>query len=116
MAHLVAELQRLAEVGLVADNVSVPDYEAALAEALALSTVHVKRVLQEFRVQGVPDTRRNLVTMFDFEMVVAAGGFDPAYLHQIDGSRLRVTADQDERDALLCDKSWRNARRWRRFR
>ncbi|MGJ4912290.1 Crp/Fnr family transcriptional regulator [Bradyrhizobium sp. HKCCYLS2033] len=88
MAHLVAELrQRLAEAGLVADNeYQFPITQAALAEALGLSTVHVNRVLQEFRSQGVLDIRRNVVTMFDLEKVVAAGGFDPAYLHQINGS------------------------------
>ncbi|WP_244423123.1 Crp/Fnr family transcriptional regulator [Bradyrhizobium sp. ORS 375] len=86
LAHLLAELrQRLAEVGLVDDNeYQFPLTQSALADALGLSTVHVNRVLQEFRSQRVLDIRKNLVTLFDVKKVVAAGGFDPAYLH---GSR-----------------------------
>lgn len=88
MAHLLAELrQRLAEVGLVDDNeYQFPITQSDLADALGLSTVHVNRVLQEFRSQRVLDIRKNLVKLIDVDKVVAAGEFDPAYLHQIDNS------------------------------
>lgn len=88
MAHLLAELrQRLAEVGLVEDNeYQFPITQSDLADALGLSTVHVNRVLQEFRSQRVLDIRKNLVKLIDVDKVVAAGEFDPAYLHQIDNS------------------------------
>jgi len=87
MAHLFAELrQRLAVVGLADDDAfQFPVTQCELAEALGLSTVHVNRVLQEFRSQGVLDIRKNCVRLIDIEKVVAAGGFDPAYLHQMSG-------------------------------
>ncbi|WP_347339686.1 Crp/Fnr family transcriptional regulator [Bradyrhizobium aeschynomenes] len=91
MAHLLVELrQRLAEVGLVEiddKEYRFPITQSALADALGLSTVHVNRVLQEFRSQRVLDIRKNLVKLIDVEKVVAAGEFDPAYLHLIDNSR-----------------------------
>ncbi|WP_315718867.1 MULTISPECIES: Crp/Fnr family transcriptional regulator [unclassified Bradyrhizobium] len=97
MAHLLAELrQRLAEVGLVDDNAyRFPITQSELAEALGLSTVHVNRVLQEFRSQRVLDIRKNLVKLIDVDKVVAAGEFDPAYLHQIDDSRPGQSHDRD---------------------
>jgi CRP-like cAMP-binding protein len=84
LAHLLAELrQRLLAVGLVADEeFQFPVTQSELADALGLSTVHVNRVLQAFRAQGVLDIRKNLVTLVDVGKVLAAGGFDPMYLHQ----------------------------------
>ena len=87
MAHLLAELrQRMAAVGLVSDGeFRFPVTQSKLAEALGLSTVHVNRVLQDFRGKGVLDIRKNLVTLTDVAKVFAAGGFDPTYLHQVNG-------------------------------
>jgi CRP-like cAMP-binding protein len=84
LAHLMAELrQRLLAVGLVADEeFQFPVTQAELADALGLSTVHVNRVLQAFRAQGVLDIRKNLVTLVDVEKVIAVSGFDSTYLHQ----------------------------------
>jgi CRP-like cAMP-binding protein len=83
LAHLLAELrQRLTSVGLVAeDEFRFPVTQSQLAEALGLSAVHVNRVLQAFRSQGILDVRKNTVTFLDVERVIAAGGFDPSYLH-----------------------------------
>jgi CRP-like cAMP-binding protein len=83
MAHLLAELrERLKAVGLVAnDEFHFPVTQSELADALGLTPVHVNRVLQSFRAEGVLDVRNNLVRLTDPERVVADGGFDPAYLH-----------------------------------
>nr|WP_249803048.1 Crp/Fnr family transcriptional regulator [Bradyrhizobium sp. 21] len=88
LAHLLAELrQRLNAVGLVAeDEFRFPITQSQLAEALGLSAVHVNRVLQAFRTEGILDVRKNTVTLLDIERVVAAGGFDPSYLHQLAGA------------------------------
>lgn len=85
LAHLLAELrQRLAGVGLVADGeFPFPVTQSELAEALGTSAVHVNRVIQTFRAQGLLDIRKNSVTLMDIEKVIAVGGFVPTYLHQI---------------------------------
>jgi CRP-like cAMP-binding protein len=85
MAHLFAELHhRLAAVGLVDDDgkFDFPVTQSELAEAVGTSSVHVNRVLQKFRTDGVLDIRKN-VARLDLEKVIALSGFDPAYLHHV---------------------------------
>jgi CRP-like cAMP-binding protein len=84
MAHLVAELrQRLTAVGLTADDeFEFPITQSRLAEALGLSAVHVNRVLQSLRAEGVLDIQKNLVKLRDIEKMVEIGGFNNVYLHQ----------------------------------
>jgi CRP-like cAMP-binding protein len=88
MAHLLAEMrERLAAVGLVGDHeFEFPVTQSELAEALGISTVHVNRVLQGFRADGVLDVQKNMVKLIDLERVLIEGGFDAAYLHQNGGS------------------------------
>ncbi|WP_347341729.1 helix-turn-helix domain-containing protein [Bradyrhizobium uaiense] len=78
MAYLVAELrQRLAAIDMVAeDQFRFPVTQAKLAEALGLSTVHVNRVLQSFRAQGILDIHDSVVTLRDIEKIVEIGGFN----------------------------------------
>ncbi|MCK1293428.1 MULTISPECIES: Crp/Fnr family transcriptional regulator [unclassified Bradyrhizobium] len=84
MAHLLAEMrERLAAVGLVGDDeFEFPVTQSELAEALGLSVVHVNRVLQGFRADGVLDLQKKMVKLIDVERVLIEGGFDAAYLHQ----------------------------------
>lgn len=84
MAHLLAELrQRLASVGLAADDqFEFPVTQAELSEALGISAVHVNRVIQAFRANGVLDIHRNTVRLKDIERLVSIGGFNELYLHQ----------------------------------
>lgn len=53
-----------------------PITQSKLADALGLSVVHVNRVLQAFRAQGILDLKRQIVTLGDFEKIVQLGGFD----------------------------------------
>ncbi|WP_225117836.1 Crp/Fnr family transcriptional regulator [Bradyrhizobium sp. BRP22] len=84
MAHLIAELrQRLTAIGLAADDeFEFPITQSRLAEALGLSAVHVNRVLQSFRAEGVLDIQKNMVKLSDIEKLVEIGGFNDTYLHQ----------------------------------
>jgi len=84
MAHLFAELHhRLNAVGLVqGDEFEFPVTQSELAEALGTSAVHVNRILQAFRNEGVLDIRKN-VARLDLQKVVAKSGFDAAYLHNV---------------------------------
>jgi CRP-like cAMP-binding protein len=82
VAYLIAELhQRLGTMGLVKDEqFSFPVTQSKLAEALGLSIVHINRVLQSFRAQGVLDFRKQVVTLRDIEKIVELGGFDDGSL------------------------------------
>ena len=83
LAHLVAELrQRLGAVGLAADDeFEFPITQSELAEALGISSVHVNRVIQSFRADGVLDIARSRVRLKDIERLANIGGFNELYLH-----------------------------------
>lgn len=53
-----------------------PVTQSKLADALGLSVVHVNRVLQAFRTQGILDFKRSVVTLGDLEKIAQLGGFD----------------------------------------
>ena len=78
MAYLIAELrQRLGAMGMVAnEQFGFPITQSKLADALGLSVVHVNRILQGFRTEGILDLKRQVVTLGDFEKIVQLGGFD----------------------------------------
>ena len=78
MAYLIGELrQRLLVMGLVVnEQFDFPITQSKLADALGLSVVHVNRILQAFRTEGILDLKRRIVTLKDIEKVVELGGFD----------------------------------------
>ena len=78
MAYLIAELrQRLGAMDMIAnEQFDFPITQSMLADALGVSAVHVNRVLQAFRTQGILDLKRNIVTLGDFEKIVKLSGFD----------------------------------------
>jgi CRP-like cAMP-binding protein len=83
MAHLLCELRvRLEAVGLVVDETfDLPITQTELADAIGASTVHVNRVLQELRADGLIRSKGTQVSILDWEGLKAAGDFDPLYLH-----------------------------------
>ncbi len=83
MAHLLCELLvRLKAVGLVEDGTfDLPITQTELADAIGASTVHVNRVLQELRADGLIRSRGAQVQILDWERLKEAGDFDPLYLH-----------------------------------
>jgi CRP-like cAMP-binding protein len=89
MAHLLCELLvRLKAVGLVEDHsFNLPITQAELADAIGSSNVHVNRVLQELRTDGVIQTTGTRVTIPGWDKLKEAGEFDTHYLHlQQDGA------------------------------
>ncbi len=83
IAHLLCEiLVRFKSIGL-ADGYSyeLPITQAEVGDALGLSTVHVNRVLQELRRDGLIVLRGRLLSTPDWEGLKQAGEFDPTYLH-----------------------------------
>jgi CRP-like cAMP-binding protein len=78
LAYLITELrQRLGAMGVVVnEQFEFPITQSKLADAIGVSVVHVNRILQSFRTQGILDVRRRIVTLGDFEKIVQLGGFD----------------------------------------
>jgi CRP-like cAMP-binding protein len=82
IAHLLCEvLTRLKAVGLAEElSCELPITQSDLGDALGLSVVHVNRVLQELRGEGLITLRGKLLVVNDWTGLEAAGQFDPSYL------------------------------------
>jgi CRP-like cAMP-binding protein len=83
LAHLVCELfVRLDAAGLIDGRcINVPLTQNIVGDALGLSTVHVNRVLQALRADGLVAWKRNALIVTDWQALQDAAEFDPAYLH-----------------------------------
>lgn len=83
MAHLLSELRRRLEaIGRTANGTfRLPITQAELADCLALSTVHVNRVLQELRGEGLVEVDRSAFHLLDQARLEERGQFEPHYLH-----------------------------------
>jgi CRP-like cAMP-binding protein len=84
LAHLIMEMrQRLAAIGRCGNgHYELPMTQTDLADALGLTPVHVNRVLQVLRGEGMMDIRKNVVTLGDAEKLMKIADFDDLYLHQ----------------------------------
>ncbi|WP_050426416.1 Crp/Fnr family transcriptional regulator [Bradyrhizobium tropiciagri] len=83
MAHLLSEIRRRLEaIGRTSgETFRLPITQAELGDCLALSTVHVNRVLQELRSEGLIEIDRAAFNLLDRERLEEYGQFDPSYLH-----------------------------------
>jgi CRP-like cAMP-binding protein len=83
IAHVLCEmLVKSKAVGLAQDHsYHLPVTQAELGDALGLSTVHVNRVLQDLRKDGLLLFERGQVSIPDWDGLKKAGEFDPTYLH-----------------------------------
>jgi hypothetical protein len=61
----------------------LPVTQAELGDAFGLSTVHVNRVLQDFRSDGLITLHGGSLKVLDWERLQKAGEFEPTYLHLI---------------------------------
>lgn len=87
-AHLFCELfSRLHAAGLTSGNAcELPVTQSDLADALALTTVHVNRTLMEMRRRNLITFRHRHLTVHDFGGLQSTAGFAPGYLHLNDPS------------------------------
>jgi len=85
MSHLLCEwMTRLRTAGLVQDHTcDMPMTQQELADAMGVTPVHVNRVLQELRGDGLIELKGNKLTILDWEQLKAVGDFDPTYLHLV---------------------------------
>ena len=83
MAHVLCELVvRLRAVGLVVDHsCDLPITQAEFADALGVTTVHVNRVLQQMRTEGLIELKGDRLNIPDWDKLKQAGEFDPTCLH-----------------------------------
>lgn len=84
MAHLFCEVfMRMRMLGLAEkDSFRLPMTQAELGDATALSTVHVNRVLQQLRREGLIISTGDVHAIADWDGLRHAGDFDESYLHQ----------------------------------
>ena len=83
MAHFICELfLRLKAVGRTdGDTIHLPLTQAELGDTLGLSTVHVNRVLQELRKEGLIRWQGDALTILDWGQLKNVGEFTPTYLN-----------------------------------
>lgn len=83
VAHLLCELvARLRAAELAPDyRCELPVTQVELADATGLSAVHVNRVVQDLRAEGLIEPRGRVLAVRDWRGLTRAAEFDPAYLH-----------------------------------
>lgn len=83
IAHLICELcMRLRALGLIQDHIfELPVTQAELGDALGLTPVHVNRVLQQLRRDGLIVSHGKTLVISDWNHLRQAADFDPTYLH-----------------------------------
>jgi CRP-like cAMP-binding protein len=83
LAHFFCELSaRYAALGLheEAKGFSIPLTQIELADTMGLTVVHVNRMLQRFRHEGLLNWSRRHVDILDYPRLEYLAGFDPTYL------------------------------------
>ena len=83
LAHVLCELLvRLKAVDLVEDHAcDLPITQSEFADALGFTTVHVNRVVQQMRAEGLIELSGERLNIPDWEKLKQVGEFDPTYLH-----------------------------------
>jgi CRP-like cAMP-binding protein len=83
MAHVFCELlTRLRAVGLVKDKAcDLPITQGEFADAIGVTPVHVNRVLQQLRAEGLIELKGDRLKVLDWDRLKEVGEFDPTYLH-----------------------------------
>ncbi len=82
LAHLICELfVRLQCVGRATDNgFHFPVSQAVMADVLGLSVVHMNRVIQSLRRDGLISWTDHAIVILDWDRLQEVAEFDPTYL------------------------------------
>ena len=81
LAHLLCEMGvRTSRSTRPARSFFFPITQEQLADALGLTSVHVNRTLKALRDEGLVRLTRSEVRIDDWDALVSAAEFDPAYL------------------------------------
>lgn len=81
-SHMLCELfMRLGAVGLTSMNrCPLPITQTDLADALAISAVHMNRTLMKLRRSRLASLQHCCLTLYDYEQLKSIAGFTPDYL------------------------------------
>ena len=94
VAHLLCELYvRAQSVGMTSDRgrLEFPLTQIVLGDALALTPVHVNRVLRKLRAAGLIELAARSLLVRDVGRLAAVAGFDENYLHRRTTNVARLT-------------------------
>jgi len=93
MAHMLCEFAlRLHVAGLGERmNYTLPMTQEQLGDALALTTVHVNRMLRSLEKDGFIERTQRSVRIVDFQLLSRIGDFDARYLHLEQAERDETT-------------------------
>ena len=83
IAHLLCELGlrlEVAELG-AQTNYELPITQEQLADAVALTPVHVNRTLMKLEAEGLITRTKRFISVADWKKLVEVADFDPRYLH-----------------------------------
>jgi CRP-like cAMP-binding protein len=82
-AHLLCEFGLRLEVAGLGDagQYELPMTQDQLADALALTNVHVSRMLKTLATEGLIERRQRAIRIIDFKQLATVGDFDSRYLH-----------------------------------
>jgi CRP-like cAMP-binding protein len=82
LAHVFCEMAVRSEQAGLGDRSTypLPVTQTDLADATGLTNVHVNRTLKELRERSIVDLRGGTVTIDNWDLLVATGDFDPAFL------------------------------------
>jgi CRP-like cAMP-binding protein len=83
IGHLFCELYvRMRNVALTdGHRFDLPLTQEEIADALGLTPVHVNRVLQRMRAEGLISLKQGALTIHDYRSLEKASGFNANYLH-----------------------------------
>jgi CRP-like cAMP-binding protein len=103
ISHLMCEMHvRMKNVGLVEDGTfHMPVTQEELADTLGLTPVHVNRVLQRLRSEGLIELSGRMLNILDVGALRKACGFDGGYLHG--GSQAPLALHGERGDMLSAD-------------
>jgi len=83
LAHLFCELLvRLKTVGFATDSsFELPLTQEEIGDTIGISSVHVNRILQQLRDDGLIAQRAKMLRIVDLPRMMSFAGFNPNYLH-----------------------------------
>ena len=102
ISHLLCELAlRMEGAGLGEHiNYELPITQEQLADAVALTSVHVNRTLMKLQEDGLITRNRRMITVLDWKKMMNEADFEPRYLHIRDRAPPPAARAGDGHDAV----------------
>jgi DNA-binding transcriptional regulator LsrR (DeoR family) len=69
--------------GTTNDAIPFPLTQDELAQAAGMTPVHVNRMIQQLRADGLIDLKGKVLTVLDPQRLMEVAQFEPAYLHLV---------------------------------